>query len=79
MDRIDKRNGIIKVTVLIVLFGIIGAAADVFLNNILNFERPLQLLGWLLPAGTAVGIIAGELAEIRQVIRSAKKEKRSDN
>ena len=77
MDRIDKRNGIIKVTVLIVLFGIIGAAADVFLNNILNFERPF--LGWLLPAGTAVGIIAGELAEIRQVIRSAKKEKRSDN
>ena len=73
MNKIDKRNGIIKATVLIVLLGLIGAFADVFLNAILNFEHPLQLLGWLLPAGAAVGIIAGELTEIRLAIQSAKK------
>ena len=79
MNKIDKRNGIIKVTVLVVLLGFAGAFADAVLYEILHTDRPVQLFGWLLPAGAAVGIIAGELTEIRLAIRSENKEKHHDN
>ena len=64
-----------KAFISIVALGIFGAASDAFLNLVIESDHPFQLLGWLLPAAAAIGMIVAELAGIRQAIQSSNKEK----
>ena len=73
-----KKTGWNEANVIVIL-GLIGGVADLFLNHMLETNQPVLFLSWLLPSGAAVGYIVRELNGIRQAIRPPKKQDRSDN